>query len=442
MNIALIGGVVGWASAIDSAALEQARKAFGVSAVVESLATGLFLIGFGAGSLVSGPISETIGRNPVYIITIVLYMIFIMASGLAPNIGAQLSFRFLAGLFGATPLTCAGGSISDLWTPMERIFAFPIYANGSFLGSVLGPVVGGYIGQSHRISWRWVEWITLIISGLVFTLIVLFQPETYTPVLLKWKATHLREVTGDHRYHAEAEIRGQSLSTRLVHALYRPFVLIFHEPVIMLIALYMSIINIILFTFLDGYAYIFGDTYGFSEGSTGLAFLGIAVGLLLAYSAVFFVYRHAKQELARAKEKGGDRLAPEFKLWYAMIGAPAIPISLLWMAWTAYPSISYWSPMIASVLFGFGIFLVFISSNQYIIDTYESHAASALAGITSLRYAAAGGMTVVGIPMYQNLGVHWAVTVLGCISALMVPVPYLFYMYGTNIREKSKYAAR
>lgn len=75
-------------------------------------------------------------------------MIFIMASALAPNIGAQLVFRFIAGFFGSTPLTCAGGSISDLWSPMERVYAFPIFANAAFMGPIFGPVVGGFIGES------------------------------------------------------------------------------------------------------------------------------------------------------------------------------------------------------------------------------------------------------------------------------------------------------
>ena len=127
--IAWIGAVVGFASAVDSPAIPQAAKEFGVSEVTESLATGLFLAGFGAGALFAGPISEAVGRNPVYIGTLSLYMIFIMASALAPNIGAQLAFRFIAGLFGSTPLTCAGGSISDLWTPLERGIIFPMFAN-------------------------------------------------------------------------------------------------------------------------------------------------------------------------------------------------------------------------------------------------------------------------------------------------------------------------
>lgn len=424
MNIAAIGWIVGFASSVDSAALKQATAEFGVGEVTESLATGLFLIGFGVGALFAGPISETVGRNPVYIATLSLYMIFIMASGLAPNIGAQLAFRFIAGCFAATPLTCAGGSISDLWGPMERVcricprsplilkfkpislrvgmtlltsiivktYAFPVFANAAFMGPIFGPIVGGFIGESSRVSWRWTEWITLIISGLVLFLVIMFQPETYAPILLKWKAARLRQLTGDDRYKGEVEIREETFVRRLGRALYRPFLLTFSEPIIILIALYLTVIYIILFTFLNGYTFIFTETYGFTEGITGLSFIGIGMGLCLASALTPLVYTWAKKDLSKIQAQGGNRLSPEFRLLFAMFGAPAVPISMLWMAWTAYPSISFWSPLGASVLFGYGILCVFISSYQYIIDSYESYAASALASVTLIRYVAAGGM--------------------------------------------------
>lgn len=167
----------------------QATANFGVSEVTESLATGIFLIGVGVGALFAGQVSETVGRNPVYIATLSLYMIFIMASALAPNIGAQLAFRFIAACFAATPLVCAGGSRSDLWNPMERIYAFPIFATAAFMARVLGPVVGGFVGESPLVSWRWCEWITLIVSGLVLAFVLLLQPETYAPTLLNWKGS-------------------------------------------------------------------------------------------------------------------------------------------------------------------------------------------------------------------------------------------------------------
>ena len=363
-----------------------------------------------------------------------------MASALAPNIGAQLAFRFIAGCFAATPLVCAGGSISDLWNPMERVYAFPIFANAAFLGPVFGPIVGGFVGESSLVSWRWCEWITLIISGLVLSLVIFFQPETYAPVLLKWKATHLRQLTGDDRYKAEVEIREDSFLARLGTALYRPFVLTFSEPIIILIALYLTVIYIILFTFLNGYNFVFTETHRFSEGMTGLAFMGIAIGLCLSSLLVPIIYKWAKEELARVKEQGGSRLPPESRLWFAMLGAPAIPISMFWMGWTDYSWISYWSPLGASVLFGYGILCVFISSYQYIIDSYESYAASALASVTLIRYVVAGAMVEVAIPFYKHLGVHWTLTILGALSALLVPVPYIFYRLGSKIRGRSKYA--
>ncbi|XMA18391.1 hypothetical protein WAI453_011182 [Rhynchosporium graminicola] len=377
MLIASIGFIVGFASSVDSAAITQAAEEFGVSEVAESLATGLFLIGFGVGALFAGPISETVGRNPVYIVTLAIYMIWTMASALAPNFAAQIIFRFLAGFFSSTPLTCAGGSLSDLWDPMERVYTFPVFANAAFMGPIFGPV-----------------------------------PETFASILLKWKATHLRKITGDDRYVAEVEIRAESFWKRLTHALYRPFLLTVREPIVIL------------------------------EGITGLAFLGIAIGLCFASLLVPLIHKWAKRDLAAIQETHGPeaRLPPEKRLWFAMFGAPAVPISLLWMGWTNYPSISYWSGLVSSVLFGYGILCIFMSSYQYIIDTYEIYAASALASLTLIRYIAAGGMTVVGIPFYQNVGVHWRLTILACISALMVPVPYIFYSYGSTIRSWSKYA--
>jgi hypothetical protein len=77
---------------------------------------------------------------------------------------------------------------------------------------------------------------------------------------------------------------------------------------------------------------------------------------------------------------------------------------------------------------------------MYIIDSYEAYAASALTFVALVRYIAAGGMTVVGIPMYENLGTHWTLTVLGIISAVALPIPYILYRYGSSVRRRSKWA--
>ena len=269
------------------------------------------------------------------------------------------------------------------------------------------------------------------------------MPETYAPVLLKWKASHLRQITGDDRYMSSLEVQETKLWDRMLHNLYRPFVMFVYEPIVVLFTLYLTVVYIILFTFLTGFEYIFLKTYGLSQGKTFLIFVSLGVGFFGASALVPWVYKSYTRALAEAQEANPDapaRLPPERRLIFAIIAAPFLPIGLLWMAWTAYPHISVWSPIVACVPVGFAIMGIFISTYQYLIDSYEMYAASALVGATFIRYVAAGGMIPVSIPFYENLGVHWTLTVLGAISAIMVPVPYIFWVFGPRIRQKSKHA--
>ncbi|KAM3493433.1 hypothetical protein MY3957_003346, partial [Beauveria namnaoensis] len=258
--VSLIALSVTAASAIDACGVREYSDYFRVSEVVGSLATSLFLIGFACGSLVSGPFSETFGRNTVYFTTMLLYLIFIMASGLAPNPESHLVFRFIAGLFASTPLSCAGGTVADLWSPLEKTWAFPVYAIPAFMGPMVGQLIGAYIPST--LGWRWLEWIMLIVGGVILFALILFQPETYGDMILYWKAAILRKETGDERYRARLELRRESLGQRLKLSLYRPFAMFYSEMILILMSLYLTIVYIVLFTFLEGYTYMFGETYG------------------------------------------------------------------------------------------------------------------------------------------------------------------------------------
>ena len=266
-----------------------------------------------------------------------IYLLFIMSCGLAPNFGAKISLRFLTGFFGSTPLTCAGGTVADLWTALEATFGFPILAIPAFGGPVLGPVVAAYIGDG-KVSLRWTEWSMLILGAIVLALILGFQPETYSPLLLKWKAHHFRQLTGDERYRAEIEIVDHSLLARLRTGAYRPFIFVRTEPLVIVIALYLSIVYIVLFSFFGGYGEIFGDTYGISEGLTNVIWVAQLVGILCAFPLVPLIYSWTKKEYEIANANN-TAIRPEIRLWFVMMGGSfAIPISLFWIGWTSYVS--------------------------------------------------------------------------------------------------------
>ncbi|POS70135.1 major facilitator superfamily transporter [Diaporthe helianthi] len=441
LKISIIAATVGAASAIDATVLPQAARSLGVSEVAESLATGLYLIGVGVGSLVAGPFSETFGRNAVYSGSVAIFMVWIMACGLAPNFGAQVVFRFLAGCSASTPLVCSGGSVSDMFDSVEKTWAFPLYAIAGFGGPMLGAVVGAYIGPSMSVSWRWAEWAILMLSALVVCWVFFLMPETYAPLLLRWKARHLRRVTGDDRFRSEHEIVKATLVGRLKISMTRPF-LMFTEPIILAMTLYLSVVYIVLFTFLVGWPYIFEYTYGIPQSLSNIIFISMFVGLQFTFLLIPIVYRITTRQIREAESRGrGQSFNPETRLWYAMLGpAVSIPISLFWMGWTASPRISIWSPILAAALFGFGVMGLLICTYLYVIDSYETFSASALTFTTLVRYLAAGGMTVVGIPFYANVGVCYTLTILACISCVLVPVPYVLYKWGYLLRKRSKYA--
>lgn len=82
---------------------------------------------------------------------------------LALNIQTLIILRFFAGAFGSSPLTNAGGVIADMFPASQRGLAMSVFAAAPFMGPTLGPIVGGFLGETE--GWRWVEGLMAIFTG-------------------------------------------------------------------------------------------------------------------------------------------------------------------------------------------------------------------------------------------------------------------------------------
>lgn len=106
------------------------------------------------------------------------------------------------------------------------------------LGPAIGPIAGGFIAENT--TWRWVFYATSITAGFIQIVAFFFLPETYTPVILGWKAKKLRKETGNQDYRTESERKRQSPGKILSTALIRPFRLLTTQPIVQILALYMA----------------------------------------------------------------------------------------------------------------------------------------------------------------------------------------------------------
>ncbi|KAE8366077.1 major facilitator superfamily domain-containing protein [Aspergillus caelatus] len=414
----------------------QIRQQFHVGTEVSTLGVSLFVLGFAIGPLLWAPLSEMFGRQIIFFITYLALTAFNCGSAGSQNIQTLIILRFFAGSFGSSPLTNAGGVIADMFSAKERGVATSLFAAAPFLGPVLGPIIGGFLGMNA--GWRWVMGFLGAFSGFVWIVASLLTPETYAPVLLRRRAERLSKITGKV-YLSKLDIdQGKvSLKQAFGTALSRPWILLFREPIVFLLSLYMAIVYGTLYMLFAAYPIVFQMVRGWNQGVGSLPFLGIMIGMLaaVAYSII------DNKRYVKTDEKHDGFAPPEARLPPCMVASLAIPIGLFWFAWTNYPSIHWMACVAAGAPFGFGMVLVFLSILTYLIDTYTIFAASVLAANSVLRSVFGAVFPLFTTYMYSDLGIHWASTIPAFLALACVPFPFLFYIYGPKIRLRCKYAA-
>ncbi|TYJ53522.1 hypothetical protein B9479_005853 [Cryptococcus floricola] len=411
---------------------------FGFSQEVCTLVLSLFVAGYCLGPVLWAPLSETYGRRPVFIGTFVVYTGFQVGCALSKNIASILVFRFLGGVFGASPLTNSGALLADIWDDKRRGKAMSCFSFAPFAGPSLGAIVGGFI-QASGTSWRWVYWVLTISAGICLAVIVFLVPETYAPSILVKKAQRLRKETGDNRYYAPLE-RAESVNvkTKVHNILFKPFIILALEPMLQAVTLYMSFVYGIVYLLFEAFPFVFIRNHDFNTGEEGLAFLGFFFGGVSAVILFITVIEPRFQRHVKAMAPAPPR--PEKRLELCVISGVSMVIALFWFGWTSYSSIHWMVPVLAGAFIGIGTLGMFVSLFNYIIDVYLWSAASALAAVTIVRSLFGAAFPLFATQMYEKLGTQWASTLLGFLALLMVPIPVVLMRYGHLLRAKSKFS--
>lgn len=426
-------------SSIYTAGISDIEHDFDISTTTAQLGVSLFVAGFAIGPLIWAPLSEIYGRQLIFFVTYGAFTIFCAASAASATFVQLVVFRFLAGAFGSSPITNAAALIADIFDASDRGMAMSLFSMGPFMGPVLGPICGGFLGDAG--GWRWLLGLTAILTGINWIVCSLVTPETYGPYLLRMRAAKLSKSLG-RVYVSESEklVPYRTPLQTVKIGLLRPWALLFVEPVVLIISIYMAVIYGTVYMLFAAYPIIFKDQRGWSNGMSGLAFLGIAVGMVFAFVWMRFENRRYQRKVVAASAAGQvGPLPPEQRLPPCMVGAVAAPVGLFWFAWTNSGSIHWMVCILGSVFFGFANVLLFVSCMNYLVDAYTVWAASCMAASTVLRSVVGAVFPLFTPAMYKTLGINWASSVPAFLTLACLPFPFLFARYGKWIREHSNY---
>ncbi|BCR88276.1 putative MFS multidrug transporter [Aspergillus chevalieri] len=441
MVIFLVQVSMNFNTSLYSNAVGGISEEFNVSKQAARCGAMIFLVLYAFGCELWAPWSEELGRKPILQASLFLVNIWQIPVAIAPNFATIIVGRALGGL------SSAGGSvtlgmIADLWEAEDQQYAVACVVFSSVAGSVIGPVVGGFVEQF--LPWRWNIWIQLIFGGFVQALHFVLVPETRTTIMLDKIAKRKRKSGENLNVYGPNELvpYRERFSVREVLVTWiRPFRMFLTEPIVMTLSLLSGFSDALIFMFIQSFALVYGQ-WNFSAWAIGLSFIPILVGYFIAYASFIPVFRRNKAQ--RLRWPDDERTQYESRLWWLLYTAPCLPIGLFGFAWTSLSNVHWIGSMIFAAIVGIANYAIYMATIDYMICAYGPYSASATGGNGWARDFLAGVLTVPATPFYQNIGgkyhLEYASTILGCISFVLVLAVYVVYWYGPTLRKRSPFA--
>ncbi|RPD65656.1 MFS general substrate transporter [Lentinus tigrinus ALCF2SS1-7] len=419
---------------------QDLAQEFSINSTLLNLTITNFSICFCLGPLLWCPLSEHYGRRPVYLLCLDG---FTVCAAVSPNAASIVIFRSLAGLFGSACLPLAPAVLSEIWEVEIREREMGIYAL-YIIAPSSGVMFGSFLAQKG-LGWRGTCWLLSMITGLCTVLVVLTlresyrpqraavdEPEDGTPISLKNAAD-----SEQHTYSSLGPATpAMAAPARFWHVIAQPYLLLFHEPILVISSMYLAIIGASASIFvrawamtLVGHVPVVQLLGGMATSIGGLA--GVIIHNWIIYPRFY---------LPKAAAVAPERVQPEVRLTLAIWAAPLFAGCLFWCGWTLSPDINVVAPIIGSSLLGLSAMWVMQTMYNYIIDIYEGTVATVMAWCTVLMYTFITIFTVHSAEVFGTLGVRWILTLVGSgggMHAYHELIPRGVDRYGPFLRAKS-----
>ena len=125
-----------------------------------------------------GKLGDMLGRKPVFLAAILIFLAGSMLAGLAQSMGQLIAFRALQGIGAGGLMVGAQAIIGDIVPPRDRGRYMGLIGSVFAVSSVAGPLLGGFLVDN--LSWRWVFYVNMPIGALA-VLIVVTRLHLHTP---------------------------------------------------------------------------------------------------------------------------------------------------------------------------------------------------------------------------------------------------------------------
>ncbi|KAF2688956.1 MFS general substrate transporter [Lentithecium fluviatile CBS 122367] len=133
-----------------------------------------YLVTYTGFLVITAKLSDIVGRRAIVATSLVIFIAFSIACGVAQTLTQLIVFRALQGIGGGGLYTMVFVILPEMCTPEQYTLYSTIISSVSVVSSLLGPILGGVI--SEKTTWRWIFWINVPISAVAMGLLYLSIP--------------------------------------------------------------------------------------------------------------------------------------------------------------------------------------------------------------------------------------------------------------------------
>ena len=424
----------------------QLQDSLGISTSQVNWTVAIPALGLALGPLFWSSLSDIYGRRLIFLIGTFIAFVATIGAAVANKFSGYMAARFFQG-FGVSPGATVGlAVVNDLFFDHERGQKMGMWVVAIDTGLLVGPIIGGAI---DLVSAAWIQWLTLIMFGVLLVLEFCFMTETLYPrthMLARMPIGTVDLSSSDLEKRNATDVslpRTKKLSLfsyKPVPGLRHPkpwdtllrFGLTFkHLIVVVAVGTYcftwywwvLSIITLIPVAYVQ-----------YSPQIQGALFIGLLLGTV--FSEAFCSGRLSDSIVLKLTKKNNGVHIPEMRLWLAYPAATLSAIGLILWGVSIDKAYHWIVGQIAFFLFAAGIQMGNTVITSYIVDSYPLQSMSIITFYSVFLNLSAFADPFFISPWQTSSGFTWCFAAQGIITFFgAVPVVALLHWKGEDLRK-------
>lgn len=425
-------------------ALDTLAKAMNVSNTLINLTVTSYMIFQAIAPTFVGNFSDNAGRRPAYTFCFVVCIAANVGLALQSSYAALMVLRCVQSAGTSGTVALASGTIADIVTSAERGTYIGYSQMGAVLGPSLSPIIGGLLTQF--VGWRWIFWFLVIFAACVFSIFLVFFPETCRNIVEdgskvppKWDRP-LRQLVSSAKEeepvgHSALCIPNPLPTVRIIFTMQGFFTLF-------IIGLLYSAFYAVTTTM----ALVYKEKYNFNDIQVSLMFIPIGAGSAISTFTTGKLLNRNYRKHAKLNgfplERNRQHDMSNFPIEKARleIATPFILIgslALIAYGWTVDYQVHLAAPIVFLFVTGYTFIAGYSSMAILMVDLNSEKAATATAANNLVRCLLGAGASAIVVPMVEKIGMGWTCTFFALLWATFsVPAIFIIRKYGMKWRDR------